>query len=416
MPRTPMPKAPPQAACGAEARPASLSSPVPWTDTRPGWLDRLSLGARDREVLWLYVVTRLGLWITAYCAAPVFASDPGARRAHSMLSIWERWDWAFFQHIAEYGYFGGAGAAGTAFPDNREAFFPGFPLVLRLLHTVVPSWALAGLLISFVAGAVAVLALARIASLSLPLKETGVHAALFLLVSPCAVFLAAGYSEALFLAFALPAWLTAKKGDWPLAASLAAFAVSVRISGLFLAAALLAQFLVAHRGRHRWRSAPWLVLPWLPAMGYTWYLHAGTGDWMAWRHAEEHGWYRQFHPPWETWRNTWAEAFANPRAPEYAVMSEAELVAVLVGVLLLALLLVRRQWPEAVYIGLSLWALGTSYRYMSVPRATLLWWPLWTTLAIWSMRRPWFTTVYLCLAVPLMTVLTLAFTSGRWAG
>ncbi|OEJ34937.1 hypothetical protein BGK67_29645 [Streptomyces subrutilus] len=75
---------------------------------------------------------------------------------------------------------------------------------------------------SFVAGGVAVLALARIARHHLPHPDAGRRAVLFLLFSPCAVFLAAGYTEALFLALALPAWLAALRRNWPAAAVLAA--------------------------------------------------------------------------------------------------------------------------------------------------------------------------------------------------
>lgn len=52
-----------------------------------------------------------------------------------------------------------------------------------------------------------------------------------------------------------------------------------------------------------------------------------------------------------------------------------------VGVLTVVVLVRARRWPEACYVTLSLWALGTSYWYMSVPRATLLWWPLWIGIA-----------------------------------
>ncbi len=82
------------------------------------------------------------------------------------------------------------------------------------MHLLVPHWTAAGLLVSLVAGAVAAVALARIAALHLPGSRAGGRAALFLLVSPCAVFLAAGYSEALFLALALPAWLAARRQRW----------------------------------------------------------------------------------------------------------------------------------------------------------------------------------------------------------
>ncbi|EPH41599.1 hypothetical protein STRAU_5373 [Streptomyces aurantiacus JA 4570] len=367
-------------------------------------------------MLQIYLLTRAGLWLTAYCGAWLFPRDPGAKRGAPVLSVWEQWDWMHFQHIAEHGYV----RAAEARPGftNEEAFFPGFPMALRAVHTVLPHWGLAGLLISLVSGAVAMVALGRIAGLH-GSEVLARRAVVLVLLSPCAVFLAAGYTESLFLAFALPAWLAAVRGRWPLAALLATAATATRVSGLFLAAALAVQFLVS-RGRReagrRWRPLPWLALPALPALLYTWYLHTLTGDWMAWKHAQERGWNREFHAPWEAWANTWRAAFDGEYRSGYALMFLAELVAMVVGLALLAVLLRRRRWPEATYLALSLWALGTSYWYMSLPRATLLWWPLWTGLAAWSLRRAWVTNTLVCVLAPLTTVFALAFTTGRWAG
>ncbi|MEV3856014.1 hypothetical protein AB0J38_17025 [Streptomyces sp. NPDC050095] len=366
----------------------------------------------DRTVLVTYLVTRLALLVTAYCVARLFPADPDAKRARPLLSVWEQWDWWHYRRIAEFGYFPGPGRA----DDNAEAFFPGFPLVLRAVHLVVPHWTLAGLLISLVSGAVAVLALARIAGGG----AAGGRAVLLLLLSPCAVFLAAGYTEALFLALALPAWLAARRDRWALAGVLAAAATAVRISGLFLTAALLVQFLVTYRGNRqwwrRWRRLSWLALPVLPAFAYTAYLRAETGDWMAWKHAQERGWYREFHPPWEAWAHTWSTAFDGAYPTGYALLCQAELLAMLLGLGLLGWLLRGRRWAEATYVALTLWALGTSYWYTSVPRATLLWWPLWTGLAAWTLRRSRAATVLLCGLTPLTTLYAVVFLTGRWAG
>ncbi|MFJ3913755.1 mannosyltransferase family protein [Streptomyces vinaceus] len=372
------------------------------------------LPAQDREVLWLYLLTRAGLWITAYCARWLFPADPDSHEAGSVLAPFQQWDWYHYLHIADEGYFPGGAGPWLERWDNREAFFPGFPLLLRAVHVVVADWAAAGVLISFVAGGVAVVALAHIARLHLSGADTGRRTVLFFLLSPCAIFLAAGYTEALFLALALPAWLAAQRRNWPLAATLTALATCVRVSGLFLAAAIAVHFLLVAR-RHV-RALPWLALPALPAALYAWYLHAHTGDWLAWKHAEERGWYRDFHTPWEAWSHTWTGAFGHTQTTGYAFMFQAELLALLVGLLLLALLLKQRRWPEATYIGLTLWALATSYWYMSIPRATLLWWPLWTTLAAWSQRTPRIKTLYLCLAAPLSTIIALTYLTGRWAG
>ena len=97
-------------------------------------------------------------------------------------------------------------------------------------------------------------------------------------------------------------------------------------------------------------------------------------------------------------------------------MFRAELLAVLVGVLLVAWLLWARRWGEATYVGLQLAALATSTWYFSVPRATLLWWPLWIGLARLTLRRPGLLTAYLVLVAPLAAVFTCLFAVGGWVG
>ncbi|MFD8064037.1 mannosyltransferase family protein [Streptomyces cyaneofuscatus] len=394
-----------------ELSPASRALRATGFDRAVAWLS-----PADRRVLRLYLLTRISVWIMAHGARWLFPRGSDVRDAGAVLAPFQQWDANHYLHIARDGYFPADTGPWMDGWDNREAFFPGFPLLLRVVHVIVPSWTAAGLLISLVAGAAAVLALSRLAGSYVPEDTDGRRTALFFLLSPCAVFLAIGYTEALFLAFALPAWLAAQRHRWALACTLTALATTVRVSGLFLAAAIAVLFVLSAWSGKSWRGAPWPALPALPPLAYSWYLHAHTGDWMAWKHAQERGWYREFHSPWEAWTNTWNAAFEGVHTTGYAAMFQAELAAMLVGLALVALLARRRRWPEAVYVALSLWALGTSYWYVSIPRATLLWWPLWIGLAALSLRRPWFRTVYLCVAVPVSALVALAFLTGRWAG
>ena len=71
-------------------------------------------------------------------------------------------------------------------------------------------------IVSAVAGAVAVLALRRLGDLEVG-PGAGNRAVLLLVLAPPAVFLAAPYTESLFLAFAIPAWLAARRGQWAMA-------------------------------------------------------------------------------------------------------------------------------------------------------------------------------------------------------
>ncbi|MHC3460755.1 mannosyltransferase family protein [Streptomyces flavovirens] len=406
---------------GLRPAPPQRKSPDPRSAPRTPRASRLRRAAAwltpaDRGVLWLYLLTRVSVWITAHGARWLFPRGSDVRDAGPVLEPFQQWDANHYLHIARDGYFPADAGPWMTGWDNREAFFPGYPMLLRAVHTLVPSWTAAGLLISLVAGAVAVLALSRTARSYVPEDSDGRRTVLFFLLSPCAVFLAAGYTEALFLAFALPAWLAAQRHQWAWACTLTALATTVRVSGLFLAAAIAVLFVPSARTRQDWRGAGWLALPALPPAAYSWYLHAHTDDWMAWKHAQERGWYRDFHTPWEAWATTWNAAFDGLHTTGYAAMFQAELAAMVVGAALVGLLVRHRRWPEAAYVALSLWALGTSYWYTSIPRATLLWWPLWTGLAALSLRRPWFRTAYLCVAAPLSALVALAFLTGRWAG
>ena len=362
----------------------------------------------DRDALAVWWGSRLALAVLVL-AASWQLSGATAGTVPGFLERWDRWDVGLLRKVAEFGYAGYP----EDYPDRGiEAFFPGFPLVLRLVHTVVPDWTAAGLLISLLAGSVAMPALARLAELD---GVSGRRAVLALVLSPYAVFLAAGYSEALFLACALPGWLAARSGRWRLASVLLAGTALVRVSGLFLAVGLVVEYLVVRRGRPD-RDAPWLVLPFLALLGYAGYLYTLTGDWLAWQHAQTVGWGRELTAPWTALSTTLAAARNPAESAEYVWSFAAEIVAVAVGVGLTVLLLARRRWGEATYVGLSVTALATSTYYLSVARATLLWWPLWVLLAAGAQRWPRLGLGLACVSVPLMAVGALTFTHGLWLG
>jgi hypothetical protein len=329
------------------------------------------------------------------------------------LFRWDRWDAQLFTKVAHYGYQGYP----EHYPDRGVvAFFPGLPAVERALHVVGLDYRAAGLVISLFAGAVACAAMAGIARLDGSDARLPGHAVLALLLSPYAVFLAAGYSEALFLALALPAWLAARRGGWQLAGSLCALACVVRITGVFLAVALVVEYAVQHRGRLR-LDAAWLLAPWLAVLALVGYQHEVTGDWFGWQHAQRDAWGRRWTNPVDALHTTWRAAFGESGlTAEYIWSFRAEIVAVLVGVLLTGWLLWRRRWAESTYVGLQVATLATSSFYLSVARASLLWWPLWIGLAQWGLRRPSLRTLYVAVSAPVMLVMVVVFTQGRWVG
>lgn len=360
-----------------------------------------------------WALTRLGVLLVVLTGPWLFLGDG---KVPSFLDRWRQWDFWHFDQIARNGYFA------PNWDTPVEAFFPGLPALMRLGHLLGAPTVAVGLVISFLAGGVAAVALARLADLEWGVGA-GRRAALMWMVAPPAIFLAAPYTESLFLGFAIPAWLAARRGHWGLAAVLAAGASSVRVSGIFLAVALVVEFLTSPR-RRDWMNGLWLVVPLVPVLGYMTYLRIRTGDWLRWYHAQAEEWYRGFTPPHEAFLHTWSAATGRLQFGDvtdavqanFEWMFRAELVAMVVGVVVTAVLLVLRRWGEATWIGVQVAAFASSYWFFSVPRATLLWFPLWIGLGALAVRWIWVWRAYLVLAVPMFGVWAAAYVTGRWSG
>jgi Mannosyltransferase (PIG-V) len=366
------------------------------------------LTSADLAVLRVWLISRCAVLALSWPAMWILQAS--SKTARPWLGLWEQWDAVRFQAIAQYGYFGPAGHV----TPHQVAFFPGFPLVLAVAHVLIRQWTVAGLLISFVAGGIAMVALGRIADRDYQ-PGSGHRAVLYLVASPAAIFLAVGYAESLFLAFALCAWLAARGGRWPVAMALAGGATVIRSNGFFLCAALLVE-VIWRAGENRRKALVAFPLALLPVAGYELYLRASTGDWLAWQHAETAGWQRRFTSPLTAFHTTWTAAFGHEFTAPVAFVFQLELLAVLAGVAVTVALAARRRWPEAVYAGLTIGVLATSVWYESVPRALLLIWPLWCGLAALAGRRAWTGQLYLALSIPACAAIGLLYLSGNWAG
>lgn len=393
------------------------------------------LAPADRELAGWWLISRLGLLAVLVMAPAVFAGlTDRAGTSPSPAEALTRWDAVHFQAIAAHGYTPGVPGPQQPTGVPLEAFFPGFPALLALFHLVGSPYALTGVVSGLVFGGAAAWALARLALLE-PGADVardpglGVRAALLWTAAPLAVFVAVPYSEAPFLGLAFPAWLAARRHRWGIACLLAAGASLFRISGVYLALALLVQFLVVQLGdrgartpetaahtRRDWRLLPLFAVPVVPVLAYFGYLWRESGNYRLWFDVQAQVWYRTFTPPWTSLATTWTNAFDGKQSPDYAWMFGAELVAFAVGVLLTVALLRRRRWAEAVFVGAQLASYCTSYWLMSVPRATLTWWPLWTMAAVALARRPWVQRSWFVVSISLAAVWTAAYLRSQWAG
>jgi hypothetical protein len=371
---------------------------------------RIGLDASDRAALGMWAGAHLALLALAWAAAWAFR----ATREHAPLTgAFEHWDAVLLRNIAQYGYFG------PHTVPNNTAFFPGYPAALALCHLLVRNWVLAEVVVSGVAGCVAVVALARLAR--------GSQAVLYLLLTPAVIFLMVGYAEALFLALAIPAWYAAARGHWWRAALLAALAGLVRPDAVFLIPALAVMALSGYRGPGDWpppaatfrgrvanaaKACCGLAGPAL-YMGYLW---RRTGDPTAWSAALRRGWDLHLSTPAQDLRTTWWAAFRHPFGASTAFEFQLELGAWAVLILAVVIFAALRQWPQATYCGLALVALSTTTWFETGPRTLMVLFPVFVGLAAAGSRRSWVRYAYVSISGPLAVVLSMLYLSGQWAG
>ncbi|MDQ2888905.1 MAG: hypothetical protein M3Y39_22820, partial [Chloroflexota bacterium] len=202
---------------------------------------RLSIAKQSstRDILWLFIATRVVLIIITYIAyilltAPKYSSTPVDVVA--LFTTWNRWDAANYVRIAQYGY------------EQRVdlAFFPLFPLLVSALGHVLGNWSylLVGTLISNAALLGVLFLLYRLATDAFD-ALTAQRTLLYMCIFPTALFFFAAYNESLYLLFTIGAFLALRRQRWWLAGLLGLLASLTRSVGILFVIPYLYELWVA---------------------------------------------------------------------------------------------------------------------------------------------------------------------------
>lgn len=310
--------------------------------------------------------------VPGWPAPPV--PDPGW---HAAITAWERFDALWFLRIAEGGYADGDGSA---------AFFPLYPIAIRLVSAVLGGHPLAAALLisnlAFLGALLVVYDLTRAERSEAVARTTVVLLATF----PTAFFFLAPYSEAPFLLLSALALWAARRGRFALAGAAGFGAALTRNVGVVVAAALAAEAFQRRREGDRVLGRG-LLAAGVAAGGTLVYLlswQVRSGDLLAPLHQQA-TWQRRFSLPWDTLIQ------ATRIAVRYVGATNGPywLIDWLITVPFLAfsaLALARSRWAFSVYLWGGL-LIPLCYAFpdrplMSMPRFVLPLYP-----ALWAMAE-----------------------------
>lgn len=199
-----------------------ILNPRRWRRLDPAW--EVAIAS------WLVARVAVGLGFLAAHGA-VDGLVPGAPPLALVQGL-VAWDGAFYRDIATVGY--------GALPEEALRFFPLFPVLGRLLGYVLPGGATTGLVVVSNASAlVAGFLLHRLVVHEGGSGERASTSVWLIALVPAASVLVLAYTEALFLALTIGAFLALRRGRWWVVAGLAVLAGLCRPSGALLALPVL---------------------------------------------------------------------------------------------------------------------------------------------------------------------------------
>ena len=212
--------------------------------------------------------------------------------AEPLLAPLARWDSVWYLRIADSGY---GGTASSSAP--RAAFFPLYPLLVRVLATPFGAspgaLLLAAYAVSLAAFLGALVLLHRLTELELG-RRLARPTLLLLAVFPAAVYFGAPYSESLFLLLAVGAFYAARSGSWAWAGACAGLASATRSAGLLLLIPLVMLWWGSQQRRPR--DAAWLLLGPLGIAAYAAWLGLVEGDALRFLDVQD-AWSRELKVP-----------------------------------------------------------------------------------------------------------------------
>jgi Gpi18-like mannosyltransferase len=196
--------------------------------------------------------------------------------------------------IAQYGY-------RTAGAERLSlVFYPLYPALVRLFHSVVPDYFLAGMVVSNLSLLVALYFLVRLAEVEWQNTEAAHASAMYAVVFPFSFFFSIVYTESVFVMLCILSFYCLRKNKWLAAGFFGMLAALTRNQGLLLAIPIAIEAALDWRSirqlpfrRALRRLLPKLAAAALPAVGIFLYLCINkwvSGDWFRFLSYQREHW------------------------------------------------------------------------------------------------------------------------------
>lgn len=333
-----------------------------------------------------------------------------------------KWDGGYYLTIAQDGY---------DLASQQPAFYPLFPLFIRILHTLGFGWVSAGLFLNAIAVIFAAQGLYRLTEIVTSKKKTALLSVLAWLAFPSAHFLSAYYTEALFTALAVWSLVFLLRDKYMPAILLAGLASGSRMIGLVLGVVIFYHYVAAKSWRDKKQRWWILAIPFsFTGIGLYWFwLYQKTNILppALFNQIYDKYWpYMGFQPNifttfwagllaiFKAWKSTsWVDEWVSD------IFTKSHFFFGWVLIVASAFLAWRKKFPNelVIYAASTALLLILTGNFISHSRYILPVFPVFILIAMWlNKQAEWVRTLYFVVsAIALGAMLTL-FSNGYWVG
>lgn len=340
---------------------------------------KLNFQQPTKKVLLLAISTIFGTFFIAWLFVAVWGES-----FPSFFGIWDKWDTPHFLNIAQNGYQNlGEARLLIAFP-------PFYPFLIKAFSFVFKDYLLSSLIVSNLAYIFILFVFYKLISMDYP-KKTAWRALFYLSIFPTAYFLHAGYAESVFFLLAISALYLARKGKWLYASAFGALLSLTKVNGIILIPVLLFEYLWQKKFKFENIKKDVFFLILAP-LGFAYYLlinYSVFGNALEFMNAQAAGWSRSLAWPWTGFIESLTLNDFSWLNPSAVIVTGAEILFASLGFFLIIYGAKFIRPSYTLYSLLSWLLIVSNSHWMSIPRHTILFFPIFITLAVIGRKKHW---------------------------
>ena len=300
--------------------------------------------------------------------------------------------------------------------QSSVAFFPLYPIIVRIFSFVFGNTKLTGFLISNVALLLASIYLYKLIKLDFE-DSIALRTVFYMLIFPTSFFFSIFYNESFFLFLVIASFYYARKEKW-LVASLFGFFVSLtKILGVFIFIPIIFEYfyrIYIENNKFDFNKIKinilYLLLIPLGLVIHMVYLFFKFGDTLAFLHTQKEGWEVHFVSIFTTLSKTLYSMLG--KSLFYGFLFLGFLIFTLIIIIYLIYIKVRITY--IIYCILFFFLFLSANVLESLHRYILVLFPLYLGLALITHKSKFWDNFFTLFSVMFLTLFTILFTNGYW--